>query len=235
MMKHVALIVLAAVALPARAQADDAASSSQPADDADATTAVCVDRAIADRLALRRKRRGTVDRLYVKQARHEVSIGGGYFNSDLFSGTYALTGAYTFHMTEQTAVEFAGTFTHANADVIRALEADRGRVLDDTYAGVWMADAKLVWSPIYGKLRFGGSVAHFDLHLDAGVGVVDSLTSRGAMGVGGLGLKIFAGRAAAVRFDLRNYTYQQELLDERFIVNDLAATIGVSVLLPFRN
>jgi outer membrane beta-barrel protein len=221
-----------------KGDADDAPDGARPvppAAELPRTTGMCVDEEIANRLALRRKRRGTVDRLYVKQARHEVSLGGGYYSSDLFSGTYVLGASYAYHMTEQTAVEFGGAWSHANADVVRALEADRARVLDDTFAQTWMLDALLVWSPLYGKLRLGGSVAHFDVHLDAGVGVVDSLTSRGAMGVAGLGLKLFAGRALAVRLDLRNHTFQQELLDERFIVNDVSATLGVSLLLPFRN
>ena len=45
------------------------------------------------------------------------------------------------------------------------------------------AESLLVWSPVYGKLRLGGSIVHFDLHADIGVGVIDSKTSRGAAGV----------------------------------------------------
>ena len=37
-----------------------------------------------------------------------------------------------------------------------------------------------MWSPVYGKLRLGGTIVHFDLHADVGVGVIDSKTSRGA-------------------------------------------------------
>jgi outer membrane beta-barrel protein len=144
-------------------------------------------------------------------------------------------GAYTYHMTDQTAVEFGGGMTHANADVIRAIEDSRGVVLADDYARVLYGESLLVWSPVYGKLRLGGSVARFDLHLDAGVGVVDSATSRGAMGVGGVGMKLFLGRAVAVRLDARNRVFRQELLDERFLVNDLAVTFGLSMFLPFSN
>ena len=95
---------------------------------------MCIDQEIADRLAIKRKRRGAVDRLFVKQGRHEISVGGGYYASDLLSGTYIVGGSYTYHMTDETAVEFAGWWTHANADIIRALEDKRGVVLTDTYA-----------------------------------------------------------------------------------------------------
>jgi len=199
------------------------------------TTEMCIDKEIADRLAIKRKRRGAVDRLFVKQSRHELSLGGGYYASDLLSGTYLVTASYTYHMTDETAVEFAGGWTHANADLIRALEDMRATVLEDTYARILFGESLLVWSPVYGKLRLGGTIVHFDLHADVGVGVIDSKTSRGAAGVAGFGIKLFMGQAMAFRIDVRNRTFRQELLDERFLVNDSAVTASLSVFLPFHN
>jgi outer membrane beta-barrel protein len=199
------------------------------------TTEACIDQEIADRLALKRKRRGAVDRLFVKASRHEISVNGGYYASDLLSGTYIVGASYTFHMTDETAVEFGGAYTHANADIIRALESKRGQVLTDTYATMLFGESLLVWSPVYGKLRLGGSVVHFDLHGDAGVGVIDSSTSRGAAGVVGFGMRLFAGQAFAFRVDVRDRTFRQELLDARFLVSDLAFTLGLSLFLPFHN
>ncbi|HTJ43590.1 MAG TPA: hypothetical protein VL463_15905, partial [Kofleriaceae bacterium] len=82
-----ALIVLMLIARAAHA--DDASKVA-----VQRTTEMCVDQEIADRLAIKRKRRGAVDRLFVKQGRHELTIAGGYYNSDLFSGTYIVGGAY---------------------------------------------------------------------------------------------------------------------------------------------
>jgi outer membrane beta-barrel protein len=199
------------------------------------STAMCIDQAIADRLAIKRKRRGAVDRLFVKQGRHELSAAGGYYASDLLSGTYIVGGSYAYHMTDETAVEFAGWWTHANADIIRALEDKRGTVIADTYASEIFAESLLVWSPVYGKLRLGGSIVHFDLHAGVGVGVIDSNTSRGAAGVLGFGMRLFMGQAFAFRIDARNRTFRQELLDEHFLVNDSAVTAGLSVFLPLHN
>jgi len=201
----------------------------------DRTTGMSIDQEIADRLAIKRKRRGAVDRLFVKAGRHELTVGGGYYASDLLSGTYLLGGSYTYHMTDETAVEFGGAFTHANADVIRALEDGRATVLEDTYARMIFGESLLVWSPVYGKLRLGGSIVHFDLHADLGVGVIDSKTSRGAAGVVGFGIKLFMGQVAAFRIDARNRTFRQELLDENFLVNDSAITASLSLFLPFHN
>ncbi len=198
-------------------------------------TSMCIDQEIADRLAIKRKRRGAVDRLFVKQSRHEISIGGGYYASDLLSGTYLVTASYTYHMTDETAVEFSASFTHANADIVRALEDNRGQVLTDVYDPLYFGESLLNWSPVYGKLRLGGSIVHFDLHADAGIGVIDSKTSRGAAGVVGFGIRLFMGQAIAFRIDARNRTFREALLDEQFLVNDLSVTASLSVFLPFHN
>lgn len=217
---------------PKKVAATEAAAEAAPVE---RTTQMCIDQEIADRLAIKRKRRGAVDRLFVKQGRHELSAGGGYYASDLLSATYIVGGSYTYHMTDESAVEFAGWWTHANADIIRALEDKRGEVLTETYARMIFAESLLVWSPVYGKLRLGGSIVHFDLHADLGVGVIDSKTSRGAAGVLGFGLKLFLGQAVAFRIDARNRTFRQDLLEERFLVNDTAITAALSVFLPFSN
>ena len=199
------------------------------------TTEACIDEEIANRLAIKRKRRGAVDRLFVKQARHELTAAGGYYSSDLFSATYTAGGSYTYHMTESTAVEFGGWYTHANADVIRALEDSRGALLDEEFSRVLLVESLLLWTPIYGKLRLGGKIMRFDVNLAAGVGVVDSPTSRGATGVAGFGFKLFIGKALAFRIDARDHVFFQELLDERFLVNDVSVTSGFSLFLPFGN
>lgn len=245
------LAIPCALSAPAHAQNEKPAQPAQPADAPAATgtagaetgssepvlrtTQMCIDAAIANRLAVKRQRRKAVDRLFVKQARHELSAVGGYYQSDLFSGTYVAGGSYTYHMTENTAVEFGAAYTHANADVIRAIEDGRANILDDDFDRVLLVESLLMWSPIYGKLRMGGSVVRFDINAGLGVGIAEAATSRGAAGVAGLGMKIFVGRALAFRIDARNHVFQQELLDEQFLVKDLSITSGLSLFLPMRN
>jgi outer membrane beta-barrel protein len=223
------VVVIALLCVAGRVYADDEKPGPTT------TTSTCIDQEIADRLAVKRKRRGAVDRLFVKQHRHEITVGGGYLASDLLSGTYLVSASYTYHMTDETAVEFGGAFTHANADIIRAIEDNRGVVLGDTFADEWIGESLLLWSPVYGKLRLGGSIVHFDLHGDAGVGVIASNTSRGASGVIGFGIRLFMGQAFAFRIDARDRIFRQELLDEQFLVDDLAVTASISMFLPFHN
>ena len=92
MKRRVVLLALVPALAPALAMADDGdrpvdkklaltpdEKVSTKGDDGDdavkapGTTAMCIDQEIADRLAIKRKRRGAVDRLFVKQRRHEIS------------------------------------------------------------------------------------------------------------------------------------------------------------------
>jgi outer membrane beta-barrel protein len=196
--------------------------------------AECVDQELSDKLAVKRKRRGRVPRVFVKQQRHELSLVGGWYVSDLFSGAPSYGASYTYHMTEDAAVEASYLRSWQDAELARSIEDGRVVLIKDTFAPVSFMASTLLWYPIHGKLRFGGSVVYFDAHLDLGVGVVDSSTSRGAMGVGGLGFKLYWGKAVAVRFDARDHVYRQELLDESFIVNDVSVTLGLSMFLPWR-
>jgi outer membrane beta-barrel protein len=234
-----AAIVLVGSALPTPAFAADASDEDDGGEDLSISSSVdsteggaCVDQELADKLAAKRRRRGRVPRDFVKAQRHEVSIQGGYFASDLFSGTYVYGGSYTFHMTEDAAVEASVAYTHADADVVRSIEDGRATVVDQVFAPMTFLSSTLLWYPVHGKLRFGGSILHFDIHLDAGVGVVDSPTSRGAAGIGGLGVKLYGGQAFAFRMDVRDHVYRQELLDKHFLVNDVSVTAGMSIFLP---
>ena len=50
----------------------------------------------------------------------------------------------------------------------------------------------------------------------------------------GFGVKFFLGRAWAFRLDVRDHVFQQQLLAESFVVNDITATLGLSLFLPTR-
>jgi outer membrane beta-barrel protein len=93
-------------------------------------------------------------------------------------------------------------------------------------------DADLIWVPAHAKMRLGGSITHFDLYVAAGAGVVDSALSGDLAGNAGLGLKFFLGRAVAIRVDVRDHLFRQQLLARSVFVNDLTTTLGLSVFLP---
>jgi outer membrane beta-barrel protein len=191
----------------------------------------CIDENVKADLFAKRKQRTTRDRLFQQTNRHELTAQGGYYVSDLFDGTYTFGAAYTYHMTEDLGVEASGMYTR--------LTSSGGPELERTFAVLMNKprrqltfDADLVWVPAHAKMRAGGALTHFDLSLAIGAGVVDSVLSQNVAGNAGLGLKFFGHRYGAIRLDVRDHVYRQQLLAQVMWVNDLSVTLGVSLFLP---
>jgi outer membrane beta-barrel protein len=186
-------------------------------------------------LEAKRTLRGAKERDFVKAGRHELSLFGGYYVSDLFDGTFVLTGAYTFHLTEDVAVEGSFGWSKVRSSVASKLEADRAITVLPPDDRVFLIFADLLWAPLHGKAQiFADTILHFDLYGSLGVGLVDNSTSLGAAGQAGLGMKIFLGNAFAVRIDLRDHLYRQQVLATQQYVQDFAITVGLSVFLPVK-
>jgi outer membrane beta-barrel protein len=191
----------------------------------------CIDENVKADLFAKRKQRTVRERLFQQTNRHELTVQGGYYVSDLFDGTYTFGGAYTYHMTEDLGVEASGAYTRLTSSGGPELERTFG-VLDGKPRRQLYFDADLVWVPAHGKMRLGGSITHFDFYLALGGGLVDSAISENLAGNGGFGFKFFLGHAFAIRFDVRDRVFRQQLLSQVMLVNDLTTTVGFSVYLP---
>jgi outer membrane beta-barrel protein len=230
------------------ARADDAPMSQDPSDKASSEKATsqesgtpadtkaggdaCIDENIKADLFAKRKQRTSRERLFQQSNRHELTAWGGYYVSDLFDGTYTVGGAYTYHMTEDLAVEASGSYTRLASSGGPELERTF-QVLANKPRSERVFSADLIWVPAHAKMRMGGSITHFDFFLALGGGIVDSVLSEDLAGNGGFGFKFFLGHAFAIRFDVRDFVYRQSLLSQVMLVNDLTTTVGLSIYIPF--
>jgi outer membrane beta-barrel protein len=212
------LWVLAAIILCARAAAAD-----------------CVDPVEKAKLIAQKRGRRADERDFVKAARHELTIQGGYYVSDLLDGTFVVGAAYTYHLTEDAGIEASFGYSQVRSSVASRLEHDRGVTVLPKEDRVYLVFTDLVWSQVHGKMRFfADSIVHFDIYGAAGVGIIDNATSFGVAGRLGLGSKIFLSKSWAVRLDVRDQIYKQQILSVRQYVQDFSLTLGVSVFLPTR-
>ena len=160
---------------------------------------------------------------------------GGVYSADLLSSWALVQGAYTFHATEALGLELSFAYTRARSEVVRIIENDRGIVLFRVENPVFVYGGHLLWSLAYGKVRWlGGTIGRFDFYLAVGGGVTDNQTARGLTFSGGFGMKFYFGEWFALRLDIRDQVLQQELLGESEIVNNISATFGLSIFMPFR-
>jgi outer membrane beta-barrel protein len=206
--------------------------AAQAADPLDMPT-TCVDEKLKKQLIDQKRGRRADERDFVKQARHELTVYGGYYVSDLLDGTYIVGAAYTYHLTEDVGIEASFGFSQIKSSVAQRLERDRSVTILPKEDNVYLLFTDLVWSPIHGKMRwFADSIIHFDIHGVVGVGIIDNATSFGAAGQFGLGMKVLLGKSWAVRVDVRDQLYKQQILQVRDYVQDFSLTLGVSLFLP---
>jgi outer membrane beta-barrel protein len=199
-------------------------------------SAQCVDDELKEELVGGRHYRGVEERLFTKAFRHELSAMGGLYAADLYSSNWVVGGAYTFHFSEDFALEASVEFTRFHSAVTDAYERRYPNiaVLDRADKPGTLYFGHLLWSFAYGKIRWmGGSVSRFDLNLAIGAGVTDDSTARGATGSAGLGAKLFFGHWFALRIDGRDHVLQEVLVGDEHLVNDLVVTLGASVFFPF--
>jgi len=195
----------------------------------------CVDEKEKARLIAKKRGRRASERQYVKMARHELTFQGGYYVSDLLDGTFVVGGAYTYHIAEDFGVEASFGYSRVRSSIAQRLENDRAVTILPKEDRVFLIFTDLVWSPVHGKFRlFADSIVHFDLYGAAGVGVIDNSTSFGAAGQLGLGARIWLSPSWALRLDVRDQLYRQQILTENQFVQDISLTLGVSVFLPPR-
>jgi outer membrane beta-barrel protein len=193
----------------------------------------CVDEAEKKKLIAEKRGRRADERDFIKAARHELTVQGGYYVSDLLDGTFVVGAAYTYHLTEDVGIEASFGYSQVRSSVAAQLERDRGVTVLPKEDRVLLAFTDLVWSPVHGKMRvFADSILHFDIYGAAGVGLIDNATSFGAAGQLGIGSKIFLSKSWAIRLDVRDHLYQQQILAVRQFVQDFSLTLGVSVFLP---
>ncbi len=221
-------LALVLVCASARAESRGAPPASEP------PKGEFVDEAVRDELNARRTYRGVQERVFQKALRHELSLWGGGYIADLTSSSYLVGGAYTFHISEDLALEGYFGYTRQRAELIRIVENRFATDLIREDARVFVYGGHVLWNLAYGKLRwFHARVSRFDFYLALGGGITDNSAARTLTFSGGLGLKFYPTSWFAVRLDVRDQVLNQELLGESRIVNNLLTTLGASVFLPF--
>lgn len=242
------LTLLACLAAPAaRAQ-----STEQEAGDTSG-----VDR---DKGPLRERIAPVSGKLFSKAGRFELSPSINFSLGDPFFVKYIFGGAITYHLVDSLALSVRGGYAAvavSGAAQICTLEATatqqvgchapRFDQLDGRAPGQLkvMGGADVQWAPIYGKLSLlAERFLHFDLYVVGGVAAVQYIgpTADGRSapeftlgGNAGGGMRFFVNRWIAVRVELRDLIYRenvQPVPQGNSLRNQLLFELGVSFFFP---
>jgi outer membrane beta-barrel protein len=203
--------------------------------------AQCVDEALKQQLVGQRAYRGVVPRLFQKALRHELSPMGGWYAGDISDGAPMYGGAYTFNFTEDLGLEAAYFRSRQTFTLLKAVNEHNQGLVDIVKADsnpINFFTGNLIWSLAYGKVRWlGGAISRYDFFLAVGGGATVEPGNVGLTGTGGFGMKFYLTEWLALRLDVRDYVREQKRvqLGVEKIVNDLTATGGASVFIPFTN
>lgn len=203
--------------------------------------AQCVDEALKQQLVGERAYRGVVPRKFQKALRHELSALGGWLAGDVSSGAPAYGGAYTFHFTEDLGLEASYLRSRQHFDLLEGItDRQQGliRLVEVEDNPVQFFLGHVMWTLAYGKVRWmGGAIGRYDFYLSLGGGATVEPGDVGLTGSGGFGMKFFLTQWLAFRLDVRDVVHEQKrvALGLEKIVNDITATGGLSVFLPFSN
>jgi outer membrane beta-barrel protein len=203
--------------------------------------AQCVDEALKQQLIGERAYRGVVPRKFQKALRHELSAMGGWYAGDISDGAPTYGGAYTFHFTEDLGLEASYMRSRERFALLNAIiDRQQGLVglvrAEDNPVQFFMGN--VVWSLAYGKVRWlGGAIGRYDFYLALGGGATVEPGDIGLTGSGGFGMKFYLTQWLALRLDVRDLVHEQKrvALGVEKIVNDITATGGLSVFIPFTN
>ena len=197
---------------------------------ADSQTQGCLDS--DDELGAAGKRKGVQKRDFLKRLRLEISAWGGFYAGDLLSTSYDYGGAPAFYPGEDFGFEASLVVTPFDLAIQRPLtQFFGGEVLKRSTAFVVVGN--FLWSPIHLKMRVSEhAIAHGDVFFVVGAGNTFNATVQGVTFDAGIGLKMYANRWLAVRFDLRDYLMIQEAVAVERVTNNLVGLLGLSLFIP---
>ncbi len=178
------------------------------------------------------RRKGVQKRDFLKRLRLEMSAWGGFFASDLLSTSYDYGGALTFYPGEDFGFEASVLITPLTLAIQKPLTSFfAGQTFPKSMAYIVVGD--LLWSPIHLKLRVSDhAIAHGDVFFALGAGNTFNQTVQGVTFDVGIGLKLYANRFFAVRFDLRDYLMVQEAVAVERVTNNIVGLFGLSLFIP---
>lgn len=174
-----------------------------------------------------------------KKRRHELTPLISLSLNDSFIQTMVVGLAYTFHITEGFAFELSGGYaftfeTQTVNDLRNGVDPSQpGKVIKPQFSRVqFYGFGHLVWTPLLGKFKIGKSIVDFDIYLVGGAGYVRTNRDNLVAASFGFGWRVFLTKWLAMRVDVRDAIFGQELLGRSVLTHNLSATLGFGFILP---
>lgn len=193
----------------------------------------CLDQSITDELGESLRPRGVQRLPFLKEHRFELVARGGIFASDLLSSSYQYGGALLWYLGEDFGFELTFDVAPVAVDLDQPLTDFFGDPHFEESTG-YLSTANMVWAPFHFKAKTsGGSLLHGDAGFVTGAGKLFNDTAQGLAFDGGMVVELYAADWLSFRFDVRDVVLLQEAVGETRLTNNIQATLGLGLWLPF--
>lgn len=163
-----------------------------------------------------------------KTGKHEITpFMLGIQPGDSFRKQVSMGGSYTYHLTEDFALEAIHFLAYTNIKTGFQKDLRENANLEiERIEPVFSIGPTLQWSPFKAKSATHENIYHFEGYLFAGGGFTKFEVGNSAMAMFGVGARVFLNRFAALKLDIRDYYDFKEDAGQR-----LNILLGASILL----
>lgn len=225
-------VLALALCAPTSARAQNAKETKAKRPSETAPPKSCLDQSITDELGDEMRPRGVQKLPFLKHHRFELVARGGLYASDLVSSSYQYGGALAWYLAEDFGFELTFDVSPVAVDLDEPLADDFGRKFEKGTG--YLGTLNMIWAPIHWKSKTsGGGLIHGDAAFVVGGGKMFHDTAQGLAVDAGLIVEVYATRWLSFRFDVRDVVLVQEAVGETRVTNNVQATLGLGLWLPF--
>ena len=177
---------------------------------------------------------------FLRHSRIELSLKWGFTFNDALVRQFPLSLNINYHITDNLFAGVVGNWFDFGNDyggetstydaVVNATSA-----IPEISKITWFAGAEVGWVPLYGKFAlFNLLVVHYDTHITAGVGAIQTSTPDPHFaGTLSIGQRFFLNKWLCFTLDLRDILYKESLPSGDSFYNAFTFNVGFSMFIPF--
>ena len=152
---------------------------------------------------------------FVKKNRAELGADLSAVMNQTFTYTYLLSAGLAYHFTDSFALGLTGSYGVSANKADRAILKDDFGINIDIFDVVYLTDASLLWTPVYGKYQLSsGRLVYFDTYITVGGGMMgirvkeeeDKEVEKACYSpVAGIGQRFYLNKTTSFRWQIKNH------------------------------
>ena len=153
---------------------------------------------------------------FVKKGRAELGADLSAVMNQTFTYTYLLSAGLAYHFTDSFALGLGGSYGSSMNKADREILDKDFKINIDLFEVIYLSDASLMWTPIYGKYQLSsGRLVYFDTYIAVGGGMMGIRVKKNTNDLGedspcyspvaGIGQRFYLNKKTSFRWQIKNH------------------------------